>query len=128
MISVENRVKEDTIVFADVKAIETVTRNIIANAIKFTESEGKVIIEAKQSGNEMIISITDSGVGMSENVRKKLFRIESQHSSVGTNNETGTGLGLILCKELIENQGGKIQVASELGQGSKFIFTVPSKR
>jgi signal transduction histidine kinase len=124
-IAVDNKVQANTIVFADSKALETVTRNIISNAIKFTDIEGRVVIEAERSGGEMIISITDSGVGISEEVRKTLFRIESQHSSTGTHNEKGTGLGLILCKDLIENQNGKIWVESEVGHGSKFMFSIP---
>jgi signal transduction histidine kinase len=124
-IAVENRVPENTFVFADAKALETITRNIISNALKFTESGGKVFIESEKRANEMIISITDSGVGMTEETRNMLFKIESQRSSKGTDNEKGTGLGLILCKELIENQQGKIWVESKEGHGSKFMFSVP---
>ncbi len=124
-IAVENKVQAKSIVFADAKALETVTRNILSNALKFTESEGRVVLEAKRSGDEMIISITDTGVGMSEEVINKLFLIESQHTSKGTNNEKGSGIGLILCKDLIENQKGKIWVESKVGFGSKFLFTIP---
>ncbi len=126
-IVVDNKVQAGTIVFADARALETVTRNIVSNALKFTDTEGSVVIEAERSAGEMIISITDSGVGISEEVRKTLFRIESQHSSAGTHNEKGSGIGLILCKDLIENQKGKIWVESEIGHGSKFMFTIPVK-
>ena len=74
---------------------------------------------------EIIISVIDSGIGMSEKNRNKLFKIEEHHTTLGTNNEVGSGVGLILCKELVEKNGGKIWVESELGKGSDFKFTIP---
>ncbi len=124
-ISLDNSVKENTVVFADEKATETVLRNLVANAIKFTKSGGEIKIETEERNDAILVSVTDNGIGMSEENRNKLFKIEVHHTTVGTSNETGTGVGLILCKELIEKHGGKIWVESELGKGSKFTFTLP---
>lgn len=127
-ISLENKVKNNKIVFADNKATDTILRNLIANAIKFTQSGGVIKIETENREDAIAISVSDTGVGISEKDRNKLFRIEIHHTTVGTNNEAGTGIGLILCKELVEKQSGKIWVESELGKGSKFIFTLPKLR
>jgi PAS domain S-box-containing protein len=124
-IVINNNINIDTFVFADSRATNTVFRNLIANAIKFTKKGGVITIGSYQRDNDVVISITDSGVGMSAETIQKLFRIEVQHTTVGTNNESGTGVGLILCKELVENQNGKIWVESELGRGSKFYFSLP---
>jgi len=127
-ILIKNEVKENTFVFADEKAIETVLRNLITNAIKFTKPDGIIKVETDIRDNEIAISVSDSGIGMSTESMNKLFKIEVNHTTVGTNNETGTGLGLLLCKEFVEKHGGKIWVESELGMGSKFSFTLPIKR
>jgi len=127
-ILIKNEVKENTFVFADEKAIETVLRNLIANAIKFTKPDGIIKLETEIKDDEIAISVSDSGIGMSTESINKLFKIEVHHTTVGTNNETGTGLGLLLCKEFVEKHGGKIWVESELGMGSKFSFTLPIKK
>jgi len=124
-ILLENNVEENTFVFADQKATETVLRNLIANAIKFTQPDGTIKIETEKRVDEIAISVSDNGIGMSEENKNKLFKIEVHHTTVGTNNEAGTGVGLILCKELVEKNNGKIWVESELGNGSKFTFTLP---
>ena len=103
---------------------KTALRNLISNAIKFTNAEGLVSLNFIENDTNIEIQITDSGVGiMAENI-PNLFSIEKNISTLGTNNEKGTGLGLMLCKELIEKQGGKIWVESELGEGSIFKFTL----
>jgi signal transduction histidine kinase len=127
-ILIKNEVKENTFVFADEKAIETVLRNLITNAIKFTKPDGTIKVETDIKDNEIAISVSDSGIGMCKESIDKLFKIEVNHTTIGTNNETGTGLGLLLCKEFVEKHGGKIWVESELGMGSKFSFTLPIKR
>ncbi|MBI9073665.1 MAG: hybrid sensor histidine kinase/response regulator [Melioribacteraceae bacterium] len=124
-IFLKNEVKENTLVFADKRATETVLRNLITNAIKFTKPDGIIKVETEKRDSEIAISVSDSGIGMSDKDKNKLFKIEVHHTTVGTNNEAGTGVGLILCKELVEKHGGKIWVESELGVGSKFIFTLP---
>ncbi len=113
------------IVFADRAMIETVLRNILSNAIKFTSREGKVIVTAEEKQNECVVSVSDNGMGISENNIEKLFRIDGDFTSPGTENEKGTGLGLILCREFIEKHNGKIWVESEPEVGSKFYFSLP---
>ena len=124
-ISIENKVQENSFIKADRKATDTLIRNILTNAIKFTEPGGKISIEAEKIGEEMRISISDTGIGMSDELVNHLFRLDYHHTSLGTDKESGTGLGLILCKELVEKQGGRIWVESQVGKGSKFIFTLP---
>jgi len=113
-------------VYADKAMISTILRNLISNAIKFTISGGKIIISAEEKQNEVMITVSDTGVGIPKNSINKLFRIDENYSTPGTKNEEGTGLGLILCKEFTEKHNGKIWVESELGKGSKFKFTIPS--
>ena len=112
-------------VFADKKMASTILRNLISNAIKFTHPEGKIIITVEDKQDEVIVSISDNGVGISEVNRNKLFKIDQSYSTAGTINEKGTGLGLILCKEFVEKHGGKIWVESEENKGSTFCFTLP---
>ncbi|MBW8334500.1 MAG: PAS domain S-box protein [Prolixibacteraceae bacterium] len=117
-------------VFADKEMISTVLRNVISNAIKFTHPGGEIVISAERKQAEWVITIADNGVGIKKDAIDKLFRIDQSYSTLGTQNEKGTGLGLLLCKEFVEKNGGKIWVESEYGgslgtDGSKFHFTVP---
>ena len=112
-------------VFADKDMIGTILRNLISNAIKFTNQGGTIVVSAKQKQGELMVTVSDNGVGIEADVLGNLFRIEESYSTSGTQNEQGTGLGLILCKEFIEKHGGKIWVESEVGKGSKFCFTIP---
>jgi signal transduction histidine kinase len=105
--------------------IKTVLRNLISNAIKFTNSKGKIDLTALQNNNFIEIAVSDNGVGMSNETRKKLFDISTNITTKGTANEKGSGLGLILCKEFVEKHGGKIWIESEEGKGSDFKFTLP---
>ncbi|MCX6286985.1 MAG: PAS domain S-box protein [Bacteroidetes bacterium] len=120
-----------TVVLADEQMVRTVMRNLISNAIKFTPEGGQVkiyteVLKEEAEFKEMIrVCITDTGVGISVENIDKLFRIDQQVRSSGTANEKGTGLGLILCKELIDKHGGKIYVESQVGKGSKFCVTLP---
>lgn len=118
---------EELKIFADPLMIETILRNLINNAIKFTPENGEIAIAATQTENRIEICITDSGTGISENDRLNLFRIDSKVKRKGTNNEDGSGLGLILCKEFVEKNNGTIWVESTPGAGSSFYFTVPVK-
>lgn len=113
-------------VYADKAMIAAILRNLISNAIKFTCEGGEVVISAKQKTDELLITVSDNGVGMSRDAIEKLFRIDQNHTTLGTSKEKGTGLGLILCKEFIEKHGGKIWVDSEVGKGSRFYFTIPT--
>ncbi len=107
----------------------TVFRNLLSNAIKFSHKGGEISIQSKpvdNDGQEFVeIAVIDSGVGIPEKALSKLFNVGESYSTKGTDNESGTGLGLILCKEFVEKHGGKIWVKSEEGKGSKFIFTLP---
>ena len=105
--------------------IDTVIRNLISNAIKFTNRDGKISISTDSTGPLLKVSVKDNGTGMSKEVKEKLFRLDVNQSTAGTDNETGTGLGLILCKEFIQKNGGTISVESEEGEGSTFQFTLP---
>ncbi|MDF1549187.1 MAG: ATP-binding protein, partial [Bacteroidales bacterium] len=126
-IEIVNDVPEDTEVHADEDTILTIIRNLISNAIKFTPNNGKIICSAtKQQINKkmILISITDSGVGISEDKLNDLFTLGKEFSTYGTENEKGTGLGLMLCKELVELNGGKIWAESKQNEGSTFYFSL----
>ncbi len=126
-IHIENNIT-DTSVYADAECFKTVTRNLLNNAIKFTARGGKIILSSVENDSYAHISVQDTGVGMSAEVVANLFNITSKTSTTGTENEKGTGLGLILCKDLMEKNNGTISVESELGKGSKFTFTLPIAR
>ncbi len=115
----------DLHVIADRNMLSTILRNLISNAIKFTPEKGKVIVSACEKEGKIEVSVTDNGIGITEQVKNKLFQLEELHTSPGTSGETGTGLGLIVCKEFVERQGGTIRVESEPMKGSRFIFTLP---
>ena len=114
------------LIFADSNLLQTVFRNLISNALKFTHKEGKINLSAKETaGNRIEISIKDSGIGMSSTIVDNLFRLDVITNRVGTDGEPSAGLGLLLCKEIIEKLGGKLWVESEVGKGSNFHFTLP---
>ncbi len=116
----------DTFIAADSYMLNTILRNLVSNALKFTPIGGKVVLTAANHNNNRIrISVADNGVGMDEEAMEKIFRMDAKYSTAGTENERGTGLGLLLCMELIELNGGKIWVDSEVGKGSEFHFTLP---
>lgn len=112
-------------VFADQNMMQTILRNLIGNAIKYTSRGGSIVVKATIKNNNPEISISDNGVGMDEETKNNLFVLNKQNSKYGTENEKGTGLGLILCKEFIERHGGRLNVESELGKGSTFTFEIP---
>lgn len=116
---------QNTFIFADEDMLNTIIRNLLANALKFTNKNGQIEINSFQRGENIEICVSDNGVGMSDNVKANLFRLDVSQTTFGTENEAGTGLGLILCKEFVERHGGTIRVESELDKGSKFIFTFP---
>lgn len=124
-ISLINNVRDEAIAFGDSNTINLVFRNLITNAIKFTNDGGTVIIDAKDQGDHWLVSVQDNGIGISPEVQHMLFDKTSPYTTRGTANEKGTGLGLILCKEFVEKNGGKIWVESTEGKGSTFWITVP---
>ncbi len=125
-ITVSPNIEEQCNVYADRNMINTVIRNILTNAIKFTNINGEILINSLEKDGVIEVSIKDNGIGMSEEETRKLFRVDVNFSRSGTGGETGTGLGLILCKEFIEKNGGTIWVESKPYKGSKFLFTIPT--
>lgn len=126
-IEIKNNLTGHPKIYADKKMINSVLFNLISNAIKFTQRGGSVSIDVETAGDEMIqISITDTGTGMTPETVSKLFNPGEKTGSLGTEGELSTGLGLLLCKEFVENNGGQIMVESVEGQGSKFSFTLKS--
>ncbi|MBE0647425.1 MAG: GAF domain-containing protein [Bacteroidales bacterium] len=111
----------------DNEMIATVLRNLISNAIKFTVPGGKITVSTRVTISEAVVSVSDTGVGIDPDRIDKLFRVDETSSTPGTQNEKGTGLGLILCKEFIKKNGGRIWVESERNKGSVFYFTLPLK-
>ncbi len=124
-ISLIKNINGETYVYADNNMIDTVIRNLINNSIKFTEKGGEIVLKTISKDDKIVVSISDNGVGISSDDLNKLFKIEEHFSNFGTSNESGTGLGLILCKEFIEKNGGKIWVQSKEGEGTTFSFCLP---
>jgi signal transduction histidine kinase len=126
MIGLIAQITNEPLVFADKNMLQTVIRNLLSNAIKFTPKGGEVTISAKTGeNNRTVISVKDTGIGMKEELRNNLFRIDANTKRPGTEGEQSTGLGLLLCKEFVEKHGGEIWVESVQNQGSVFSFTVP---
>ncbi len=119
---------DNTLVFADEHMLDTIIRNLLSNAIKFTPNKGTIEISYKREDEWIEISISDTGVGIAPENIEKLFRLDVSYSTHGTSNEKGTGLGLILCKEFVEKNGGTIWVESEEGKGSQFYVRLPASR
>ena len=124
-ISLVNNIPENALAFADSNTTNLVIRNLMTNAIKFTNDGGSVTIESEERPSEWVVSVIDNGIGMNVDVLKILFDKTAPYTTRGTANEKGTGLGLILCKEFVEKNGGRIWVKSEPGKGSTFSFTIP---
>ena len=125
-IKLTDTVSENITVAADPNSIRIVTRNLITNAIKFSRKDDTIVVSAQQrDDNYILISVKDSGVGMSEKQLNKLFKSKVD-SGTGTNNESGTGMGMLFCKDLIEKCNGKIWVESVQGSGTEFFFTLPT--
>jgi PAS domain S-box-containing protein len=123
-VELQNNISEDTYVYADRNTLNTVLRNLISNGIKFSYARKKVEINSSFIDDMVQVSISDEGVGIPPNKIPQLFRLDQNYSTKGTNNEEGTGLGLILCKEFVEKNGGTIDADSEKGKGSTFRFTL----
>jgi signal transduction histidine kinase len=125
-IKITQKVPPDLYAFADENQVRLILRNLIHNAIKFTPLQGQIIILAKQIEGFVEIAVKDTGVGMSKEQIANLFQIYLHQTTQGTQGEKGTGLGLLLCKEMVEKNSGKIWVESTEGKGSTFYFTLPS--
>jgi len=123
-INLVSQVKKATLVFADRETTNIVLRNLIANGIKFSRANSTITISASLNDTNVIVSVNDTGIGISPKRQKNLFDVSLNYSSMGTSNEKGTGLGLALCRELVEQSEGKIWVESTLDVGSTFFFTL----
>ncbi len=124
-ISIENHINSNLIAWADQNMTDTVMRNLLSNAIKFTNQKGKIKLFYETDNNHAYISVKDSGVGINKQDQEMLFRADSLHSTYGTFDEKGSGIGLLLCKEFVERQHGEIKFESEEGEGSVFTFSLP---
>jgi PAS domain S-box-containing protein len=124
-LSFENRVPEGSVVLADVNMIQTIFRNLISNAIKFTPEGGSISVSAEKAGGFLSVSVSDTGIGIPEAARAKLFSFGEFHSTAGTGGEQGTGLGLVISRDFIIKHGGELSLNSAEGRGSTFTFTLP---
>ncbi len=126
-ITLINCVIKDLKANVDVYMLKAILRNLISNAIKFTDNGGRVEISVEENLLKTTVKVTDNGVGIPEETLKKLFNISSLQSTKGTANEQGTGLGLLLCKEFVEKHGGQIWIDSKINNGTTVAFTLPSE-
>jgi len=113
-------------VYADSIMVKTIVRNLLSNALKFTPSGGTITVSTVSREQQVEVSVSDTGCGIEPEGLEKLFRLDSHYTNVGTAGEKGTGLGLLLCKDMIEKHGGTIAVDSEVGKGTTFTFSLPS--
>ncbi len=120
--------EQNVVVWADKNMVSTVIRNLISNALKFTHAKGTITVTLSTDNQFAIIRVIDTGIGISPENLKKLFKVNENYKTYGTNNEEGTGLGLILSKEFIGKNGGEIIIESEPGKGTKITLTVPLKK
>jgi signal transduction histidine kinase len=125
-ITINYSAPDEINIFADGDMLKTIIRNLVSNAIKFTNNGGHIYINAEKNSENIVISVSDNGIGISDDDLKKLFDISEVLTKKGTAGESGTGLGLLLCKEFVEKHNGKIWVESEIGKGSDFKFSLPT--
>ncbi|MFP4467594.1 MAG: tetratricopeptide repeat protein [Bacteroidales bacterium] len=126
-VEVNDKVNEQLVVWGDVNMTNTIIRNLLSNAIKYTESGGYVELRSDEQNGMVEISVADDGTGISAEDQKKLFRVDAVYTTYGTRDEKGSGLGLLLCKEFVEKQGGSIRLSSREGEGTVFTFSIPKK-
>jgi len=127
-VDIESDIEPNLLVRADVNMMETVLRNLLSNAVKFSHRGGRVTGRACADGDEVLLSVIDRGTGMSEKTQQELFLLDRPHSSFGTEDERGSGLGLVLCREFLQRHGIALAVSSELGSGSTFSLRLPAAR
>jgi len=124
-ITFKNYIPDNFSVFADYDSLSTVIRNLVSNSIKFTRENGSVTLSAYQQSNKINILVSDTGVGISPDNLNKIFAVEEKFTTIGTNQESGSGLGLLICKEFVEQNGGSIHVESKPGEGTTFTISLP---
>jgi signal transduction histidine kinase len=125
LITLNHSIAPNLYATADLEMVKTILRNLINNAIKYSYLGGEIMINAAKKGKYIEIDVIDNGVGISQNAQRDLFQRDELHSTRGTKNEYGTGLGLMICKEFVEIHGGIIWIESESGKGTKIRFTLP---
>lgn len=119
---------EKMMVNADIDMLKTVVRNLLSNAIKFSKENSEVLVKMEEVDGMAVVSVQDYGCGISEEGQKKLLHTDTHFSTFGTNNEEGSGLGLLLCKDFVVKNGGKLWFTSKEGEGSIFSFSIPVKK
>lgn len=124
-IIIRSEIIEDIKITADENMLNTIIRNLLSNAVKFTQEGGMVSVKTEINDNHLTVTVKDTGIGIPKDDINKLFKIDIKYTNIGTADERGTGLGLLLCKEFVERHSGKIWVESEEGNGSEFKFTLP---
>lgn len=127
-INILSFIPEKVKAYGDENMVKTVLRNLISNGIKYSHSGSRIVLSCKNKNDELVFSVQDFGIGISDEHRKKLFNLDSSFTTKGTDNEIGTGLGLILCKEFIERNNGRIWVESEPEKGATFYFSLPATK
>lgn len=127
-ISLNINVLTQKTIFADINMLRTIMRNLVTNAIKFSNPNSKIDIDIRSSDSSTLFSVSDEGIGIPKFIKEKLFKIDEKVNRNGTNNEPSTGLGLLLCKDMVEKHGGKIWVESEEHKGTTFFFTIPDSQ
>ena len=125
-IEVTSNISEGEVCFADNRMTNMIVHNLLSNAIKFTNRGGKVLLKAELKGGNLVVSVKDTSVGMSRQVLENMFSKGIVQSTSGTENEAGTGLGIIMCKDFVARNGGQIWAESEEGEGSTFFFSLPA--
>lgn len=124
-IELRNEIGDECIVYADLSMVSSIAQNLISNAIKFTPRDGYITVSCTQSGDYYQISVADTGIGIHEEDFPKIFKLDCSYSTLGTENEGGTGLGLVICKEMVEKNCGELSVESTPGKGTVFTFSLP---
>lgn len=127
-ILLESKIPENTWVFADEEMVKSILRNLVSNAVKFTSAGGKVFLSTSRDGDFIHVLVRDTGVGIAPEIQTQLFKLWQNTTTNGTAKEKGTGMGLVLCKEFIERNGGQLKVESTVGHGALFEFTLPVAR
>lgn len=127
-ITLREEKPEKMLVNADIDMLKTVIRNLLSNAIKFSKEGSEVLVTMKEEDGMAVVSVQDHGCGISEEGQKKLLHTDTHFSTFGTNNEEGSGLGLLLCQDFVLKNGGKLWFTSKVGEGSTFSFSLPLKK
>lgn len=126
-IKIRLQAPESLEVHADIDMIKTIIRNILSNAIKFSNENSEILVTLEQKDGMAVVNVKDNGRGIDEESQKKLLHTDTHFSTFGTNNEEGSGLGLLLCQDFVQKNGGKLWFVSAKGKGSTFSFSIPLK-